>query len=506
MHRCLEISEVLRAIFDQLSRRTLASLARTCQGLRDPALDVLWHSQRSLLPLLKCLPPHIWEEIVKDGRRVLRIRQPITPNDWKRVHLYNYRVKDLKVESAELDVDFFRTLELSAPGPFLLPNLRVLAWTLEEDGFFPFCRQFLAPTLCNVTLVLQDYIDVPASTSSVRVVSHAICGWTGIKKLAVTTLDESALAHISRLPQLQDLQIQSHVPPIISEQRLAALIPPGQAFPALRHLVIGSETIQSAFSLVAHVSSPHLRHLHINTQQCAPAILWEESFRLLVRLPCRPSLTSLSLRQRFNSPLIPGIAVDKYILTPRTIAPLLNFRRLADIVLQPFFGLDLDDETVHQMAIAWPRLENLELGAERSTPRFPRTTLRALVYLTEHCPQLNSLQLALDATDPVPRFSRRRGTRPEHRLGYLHTGPSPVGTPAIVAAFLSDVFSAIVFGHRPDTDADRPWAEVGRLFQVFRSVRAEEARCWTGDNSDADDATDSDGSDDDESSDDDLDS
>ncbi|KAJ7137056.1 hypothetical protein C8R44DRAFT_538657, partial [Mycena epipterygia] len=50
---------VLHAICDQTSRRNLVSLARTCQTFRDPALDAVWHTQTSLVPLLKCLPPHI---------------------------------------------------------------------------------------------------------------------------------------------------------------------------------------------------------------------------------------------------------------------------------------------------------------------------------------------------------------------------------------------------------------------------------------------------------------
>ncbi|KAJ7137055.1 hypothetical protein C8R44DRAFT_768390 [Mycena epipterygia] len=131
------------------------------------------------------------------------------------------------------------------------------------------------------------------------------------------------------------------------------------------------------------------------------------------------------------------------------------------------------------MAAAWPSLEILELGAEHAVPRRPRTTLRSLVYLAEHCPRLHALQLAVDAMDPVPRFNRPRKTRPRHRLAYLHTGPSPITTPAFVAAFLSNSFAAIEFGHRPDTDADRPWNEVARLFDVFRDVRKAEAWCWS---------------------------
>ncbi|KAJ7110701.1 hypothetical protein C8R43DRAFT_1139272 [Mycena crocata] len=500
MHRCLQISEVVQAICDQTSRRNLVSLARTCQALRDTALDAIWHTQKSLLPLVKCLPPHIWEEVLEKKGRTLRLLEPITPDDWTRVQMYDHRVKKLAIESAELDANFFRALELSAPEPFLLPNLRVLSWTIEDDGYFPFCRLFLPPTLVTVVLVLQDctpdlslfstlrlshphltdiHVDVPPSPASVRVISSAVSAWKFIKKLTVVSLDEGALTHIANLPQLQDLQMQSYVPPTVCYKSLA-MITPSKHFPALQHIDISSDTVQSAFSLIAGVSSEELRQLHINAEGCSVSEAWEVSLAALERLPSRPHLTSLSLSQRTNNlPSLPVSLLNRYILGPRTLASLLTFSSLVKVLLHPCFGFDLDDATIHQMATSWPCLEILELGGERDTPRRPRTTLRSIVYLAEHCPQLHSLQLAVDATDPVPRFSRQRKTRPQHMLSYFHTGPSPISSPPLVAAFLSNVFAAIAFGHRPDTDANRPWTEVARLFQVFRSVRAAESRCWT---------------------------
>jgi len=61
MHRCLQIQELLSIIFLYVRiPKTLARLARMCTGFRDPALNVLWHTQNSFLPLFKCLPPDAW--------------------------------------------------------------------------------------------------------------------------------------------------------------------------------------------------------------------------------------------------------------------------------------------------------------------------------------------------------------------------------------------------------------------------------------------------------------
>ena len=69
MHHCLYISEVLNLIFEsvthcdvqlyqgpQVSKKTLASLARTCHLFSSPALDILWHDLYSFDPLIKLLP------------------------------------------------------------------------------------------------------------------------------------------------------------------------------------------------------------------------------------------------------------------------------------------------------------------------------------------------------------------------------------------------------------------------------------------------------------------
>jgi hypothetical protein len=61
MHRCLRIQELLSIIFRYvLVQETLARLARTCTDFRDPALNELWHTQNTILPLFKCLPRDAW--------------------------------------------------------------------------------------------------------------------------------------------------------------------------------------------------------------------------------------------------------------------------------------------------------------------------------------------------------------------------------------------------------------------------------------------------------------
>jgi len=80
MHPCLRTPELLLNIFqyvrdsddphdDGLNRGTLAGLARTCRDFTEPALDTLWYSMDSFLPLLRCLPAHALAIDIVQSRR-----------------------------------------------------------------------------------------------------------------------------------------------------------------------------------------------------------------------------------------------------------------------------------------------------------------------------------------------------------------------------------------------------------------------------------------------------
>ena len=73
MHRCLSVTDIVYVICEKLSEplglagnfsRELASLAafaRTCRAVHEPALDHLWYTQTSIIPLLRCMPDGTWE-------------------------------------------------------------------------------------------------------------------------------------------------------------------------------------------------------------------------------------------------------------------------------------------------------------------------------------------------------------------------------------------------------------------------------------------------------------
>jgi hypothetical protein len=84
MHRALKIVEVVEMICGQLdaqldnplsnrwyqhaSRSSLARLARTSTTFLDPALNVLWRHQGTLVHLLKCMPSDVWDIDIPETR------------------------------------------------------------------------------------------------------------------------------------------------------------------------------------------------------------------------------------------------------------------------------------------------------------------------------------------------------------------------------------------------------------------------------------------------------
>lgn len=70
MHYCLQVNEILDLILSDLfeskpgrqSKHNLVSAALTCHDFLEVALDILWKTQTSLVPLIKTLPHDRWKE------------------------------------------------------------------------------------------------------------------------------------------------------------------------------------------------------------------------------------------------------------------------------------------------------------------------------------------------------------------------------------------------------------------------------------------------------------
>jgi hypothetical protein len=198
----------------------------------------------------------------------------------------------------------------------------------------------------------------------------------------------------------------------------------------------------STAALVHLVRFQWLRELNIsfNLYQC-PSV--SQIHRLLSALE-----TSLSHVQfsKFHSSFV---GVKKHgrlhampvggVLAATALTPLFVFRNLTELQFMLPYRFHLDDATLHEMAVAWPKLQVLHLGHDGKIGD-PKVTLQGLVSLATFCPELSSLFLVLHA-------SAREGDIPSvsNNLEYFHVGLSTIDDPNTVAPFLKALFPHLTF-------------------------------------------------------------
>ncbi len=62
LHPALLISEVQGLIFNGLSVKTCAKLARTCKPFYEQAMNIVWEDIAGLAPLVNCMPSDLLEQ------------------------------------------------------------------------------------------------------------------------------------------------------------------------------------------------------------------------------------------------------------------------------------------------------------------------------------------------------------------------------------------------------------------------------------------------------------
>ncbi|KAF7972374.1 hypothetical protein HWV62_18080 [Athelia sp. TMB] len=109
MHRALHVNELFKSILEQLDvsagnidNQSLANLAVVCREWHEPALDVLWRTQRKLLPLFKTFPTHKWNTITA----------ALVEDDWLRFGHYARRIQHIITRPEEIDQTLLPLLRL----------------------------------------------------------------------------------------------------------------------------------------------------------------------------------------------------------------------------------------------------------------------------------------------------------------------------------------------------------------------------------------------------------
>ncbi|KAJ6544241.1 hypothetical protein B0H19DRAFT_1267532 [Mycena capillaripes] len=516
--RALQINEIVRMICEEADTgtwrshfKTLVSLARTSKIFNDPALDVIWHEQQSLMPLVKCMPESLWEERGVKGVGagvVIHLRRPITSTDIPRLLFYSVRVRTLKMDYSTygtIDSEFLRALDLSLPTQGFMPRLCHFSWSPNKKGPLSFMHHLLGPQIREIDLdlgnctgglsilpsikslcpLISDFtFDVKVDPLSVRLISDAVCGWQYLTDLSIPNLDKAGFIHVAGLTSLTSLSL-------CYAKDTAFLHPPeflsGTTFPVLKYLFIRCETSRFCAGVLQVISSRTFENLTIRPMVCWTTSAWQKLHTTLRDCLNHATFNSIDVEEtgEDNRPA----DTESYVLSADALRPLLAFTNMNSVMYQVYPCLDVDDDFLEEMALAWPQIGTLQFGTEVSISQRPRATLKCLITFAGHCSQLSTLGIRMDASQ-VPEFKQVPRNRLGHKwLDRLDVGTSTISSSkeALVAAFISNLFPELEYLFSFDaTPLPEPlnlysssWNRVSEMVPVFCSVRSQEEEFWT---------------------------
>ncbi|KAJ6451834.1 hypothetical protein C8R47DRAFT_291294 [Mycena vitilis] len=524
MHRCWQIPEILQIILEELKivepmlmalgkveTQAFARMARTCRTLSEPALNVLWSRQDTLLPLLTCFPSNLWETSGSNRAKTFRFVSPVNPSDWDRVLLHAARIRDFS-SGWDVSLDTMEVLDISTPARCLLPNVRKLSWRVENSMVLPYVRLFLGPHLTSISLSLGptlqclsllSYIatnfrslteiefftiaDTTMDDTLVEAMSAFVLGQKSLRILSMPHLRSPVCQSLAVMTNLEDLTIWDFEGPPDHQQI------PEFSFSALRRLSMATENFSSGTNqILASLTHTPLRHLDCVTDDTPTRNNIQTFFASLNDHCSHPNLEYISAQFGYESGVREGDLVNSII--PQTIRPLLAFHNLRIVIVSTPPGFALDDTFCVSMAQAWPCVEHLQLFPGGHATFLPSTRVPSTVSVTtlaafaSHCPQLTDMRLEITALNPPRSYPLPDTPRagPQKALANLDVLFSPIEEPDLVARFLSAIFPSLSITTFWRTNPDdavgelmaNRWAEVTKLIPILAATRSDEERYW----------------------------
>ncbi|TFK93106.1 hypothetical protein K466DRAFT_479271 [Polyporus arcularius HHB13444] len=518
---------------------TIAVLARTAKCFHDAALDTLWQTQASLVPLVKCLPEDsLTETREDDGTRKLALSRELASEDWTRFKVYAERIRAIRLDPYQYS-SYFAILKLAgsvyvtfkkcignAP---LLPNLRSFQWSQvlnNESEDVASLLLMLNPKVSSMDVVLSTLSDDaakevatalsnfgenPAQLRNIRIISTP----SAILEEAVLALGLrqqhlqefhykwqnqmtfETVSHLSSMNNLQQVSIRANHE--ISREVLKwGKERGGHFFPSLQLLALTTDSLDICEAWLSTIRHKGLNSLTFTVDNPPTASALRDFFTKLNDHPAHDSLRKI----RFSSTTPSTRGNGQHVVTEDTLSPLLRLD-LSVLKLEPGAHIEITDDFVARMARAWPRLRMLELNAEWRRYAFaPSVTLAGLIPLAQHCPDVGALALAINTDVSAFQAAYEDGHRPTggHSFRQCHmfgVGPSAITREAdqlMIAGFLSDLCPDLVSLQSAwtragppaegDTTLDQeneemsePWKQVEKYAREMARVRRQE-RMW----------------------------
>jgi len=490
-HEALVNADVLDYVFGHFTvdpetreavqiRSYLRWAALSCRAFSRPALNALWRTLDSLLPLLKLLPS------LKLVDHVYVVRGTIQEDDWTRFDSYARRVKEFVYHRDRISVDpsvyFYIAQSRTSPmlptlyrfrssssAPSIPDILLFLSSSLHRVEFVTGDRQ-QEPTIGGFLFVLTSVapslkhlsIDGQLSISSLTPIAHMehLCSLR--LRRTGKFVDASLLKQLGALERLSCLTIDLEHSPV-SEADTSHL---RAGFKALETLDISGD-LETITGILTEISTGRLISISISSWESSifgphhycPSD-WVPLFEIIEsRWP--DTLHSLVIDNRAINQEIPRYADYWGFLT--IFKPLCALSQLEYLEIRAIPLLQSTDEDFHDLVSAWPKIKSLFVPF---THAHNSTTLLALHSVAEFCPHLKYLQMSI-RTDNLPSFS----VTPvfSHNLEILSFRDSTVGDPSLVARHLDLLFPRLQ-SIRAEKFANE-WKEVEKLVHMCQDVR-----------------------------------
>ncbi|KAK7065118.1 hypothetical protein R3P38DRAFT_2827971 [Favolaschia claudopus] len=411
---------------ENIDSPTLAALAR-CRVFHEAAVNQLWKKQETLVNLIRCLPEDISNIKDLEESDLVFHRAPIA-SDWREpittppiCTIDEVLLHDLAAPHWEptftdalLDIDLVLGPRLSHLSMILLSGKLV--------------EQFLA-TISHTRPSLTS-IQLQANIDSVDVVilSRFVCAFPTLASLHLTSaIDADAILRLGKLGGFKSFTFDMR-----DASFLPAGLPRGQLFQDLSTFAFtglsgDGTSLDRVTSLVQSWDRSPLTSFKIELESSPSATSLEALFRALSEHCSRDALHTIE------------ITLTQSLVSSRGWTYLLLFPNLSSVQL--LYPYRFDNEDMHCLATAWPKLETLELTSPRQND--PSITLPRLALLRKplFAWTLEASHLSLWDDDPYPLHPTLRR---------LFMEESPITHAKAVAAFISCLFPNISFVHSSD--------------------------------------------------------
>ncbi|TCD69579.1 hypothetical protein EIP91_007001 [Steccherinum ochraceum] len=463
---CLQVSEILVYIFSYVRDRndgqaTLFAIASSCRTFCDPALDALYRTVPNIATIFRCLPADAWYieeapspvpeyQVVK----TIHLKRFLREEDWKSVERNARRVRMVGTgwylgvsEKWAISDGLFLSMKHRFP-PQLLPGedeqrlfssvIRMM-WSFDkqDEAFYLYTPHLVGDRLVSFMSYATEPPAVPTSPQAVGE-AHALLAkrcsqlrkvctffeddeWSGagdvigdaMARLALLTTYQVNIPHsllsakaLCGLPVLKEVVIRLRYVDLV---KFVSKIKAGTVFfPSLTGLMMYARELADCAPFWNAVQSERMESIKISVH---PPWMQVDDMKSTLETFARwrTSLRAVTLTNFLPTPdeeaqldAPPARTVLQHVIEADTLLPLTQLPNLTHLSINMRVWIQADDECLHALAQALPKLQQFHLVSIGTPPFiiYPMSTVAAALAFAEHCPRLIELRLELDNTLP----------------------------------------------------------------------------------------------------------